>query len=801
MPDAGSCSRLSAAPDLDGQLIAERLLHDLAPLTEELLLVIDDLQELRSEEAQQQLELFVMRSPSKLRFVFSSRRDLRIGLHRLRLAGALTEIRSAELNFSINETAALFESVDVRLSEDSLRLLDERTEGWVAGIRLAALSLAGHPDPEKFAIEFSGSERTVAEYLLTEVLDRQPEHIRRLLLCTSVLERVNGPLADHLTGNSDSERVLHELEETHAFVVALDPERTWFRYHHLFAELLRLEMRRTAPSEVRALHARAGDWFARRGQWVAAIHHLQEAEDWDRATALLFDQWRSLQLAGQAAIATSMLERFPGSLFERSAELAVLLADDQVARGAVDQAEHYLTIAAQGSATARDLDRLETELAMVRLSVARRRGNLPAVVARAQPLLRRPDDAGRDPIPEDYRAFALINLGVAELWTAHHHDAERHLDQGIELARLAQRPFLELRGLAHTAFVSGANSFALAIARSREAIELALEHGWQDEPGTAVAYGVLAGALIWRGRLEEAVDPLERAERNLRVTTEPGAAVQVHVARGMLELARGRYEEASTALHRADRISDAFVSRHMLTRQARALLLQALVNVGELERVEHSLAGLEPVERASSEMRNARALLRLAQNDPEDASRVLAPVLEGSVPLVSRLWRLQPLILEAIARDAMGDISASQDSVERALDLAERNGVVWPFLIHGAQDLLEKQARFRTSHASLIAEILNISAGRAATLILSEVAPLLEPLSESETRILRYLPTNLSAPEIASDLYLSVNTVKTHLRHVYAKLGTHRRAEAVQRARALGLLAPSTRAEGRRRAA
>ena len=176
--------------------------------------------------------------------MLATRHDLRLGLHRLRLEGELTEIRAADLRFTVAEARALFEAAGVQLSDPALAPLYERTEGWAAGLRLAALSLAGHPDPERFAAEFSGSERTVAEYLLAEVLDRQPEQVRRLLLRTSVLERVNGELADLLTGGAGGERVLQELEQANAFVVALDARRSWFRYHQLFADLLQLELRR-----------------------------------------------------------------------------------------------------------------------------------------------------------------------------------------------------------------------------------------------------------------------------------------------------------------------------------------------------------------------------------------------------------------------------------------------------------------------------------------------------------------------------------------------------------------------------
>ena len=193
---------LTAAPDLDGWAIVERLLKDLAPLEDRLWLVVDDLHELDSDQARRQLELLVMRAPAELRFVLATRHDVRLGLHRLRLEGELTEIRADDLRFSLAEARELFAAAGVELAEPALGLLYERTEGWAAGLRLAALSLAGHPDPERFAAEFSGSERTVAEYLLAEVLDRQPEEVRRLLLRTSVLERVNGELADLLTGGS-----------------------------------------------------------------------------------------------------------------------------------------------------------------------------------------------------------------------------------------------------------------------------------------------------------------------------------------------------------------------------------------------------------------------------------------------------------------------------------------------------------------------------------------------------------------------------------------------------------------------
>jgi LuxR family maltose regulon positive regulatory protein len=273
LPGSRVVRELTAAPDLDGWLIVERLLQDLNSLTDRLWLVADDLHELHSSEALRQFELLLMRAPAQLRFVLSTRHDLRLGLHRLRLEGELTELRAADLRFSLDEARALFDAAGVWVPDPALQRLHERTEGWAAGLKLAALSMAGHPDPERFAAEFSGGERTVAEYLLAEVLERQPEEVRRLLLRTSILDRVSGPLADVLTGDVGGEAVLHRLEQANAFVTAKDPERTWFRYHRLFADFLRLELRRTAPGDVPALHAAAADWLAGHGHPVEATRH------------------------------------------------------------------------------------------------------------------------------------------------------------------------------------------------------------------------------------------------------------------------------------------------------------------------------------------------------------------------------------------------------------------------------------------------------------------------------------------------------------------------------------------------
>jgi LuxR family maltose regulon positive regulatory protein len=591
---------LTAAPGLDGWAVIERLLKDLAPLDDRLWLAIDDAHVLDSAEVLAQLELLVLRAPRELRFVLASRHDLKLGLHRLRLEGELTEIRAADLRFSLAEAAELFAATGVELPAQALARLHGRTEGWAAGLRLATLSLAGHPDPERFAEEFSGTDRTVAEFLLAEVLERQSEEVRRLLVRTSVLERVSGPLADALTGGSDGERILQDLEQAGAFVVSLDASRTWFRYHQLFADLLRLELRRSEPNERAMLHRAAAVWLTGHGHPVEAVRQAQAAQDWGMAARLLSDHWLDLYLAGRGATLVELLARFPRRVVLANPELTAVQAAGDLVRGAQEDARWHLAMAA---------------------------GALAAV-------------------PADRRGRVQVMLAVLRL-------------------------------------------------------------------------------------------------------------------------------------------------------SMRSRMLQTLVRLGQLGHVEQALAGLGEDERGSAEMRIATAALRLASAEPQAAADALAPVLDGSVSAVRLIRMVTALLLEAQVRDALGDQAAAGRVLERALDITKSNGMLLPFLLDPVPELLDRHRGYRTSHPALISRLLDAQRRPARAVPPGAQAPwvsgrgLDEPLTNSETRVLRYLPTHLTAPDIANELCLSVNTVNTHMRHVYAKLGAHSRQQAVNHARALGLLAPA----------
>jgi LuxR family transcriptional regulator, maltose regulon positive regulatory protein len=792
---------LTAAPGLDGWAVVERLLQDLAPLEHQLWLAIDDAHLLTCGEVLAQLELLVLRAPRELRFVIATRHDLRLGLHRLRLAGELTEIRAVDLRFSRAEARALFAATGAELTAEALARLHGRTEGWAAGLRLAALSLAGHPDPERFAAEFTGTDRTVAEFLLAEVLDRQSAAVRRLLVRTSGLERVSGPLADALTGGAGGERVLQDLERAGAFVVSLDASRTWFRYHQLFADLLQLELRRTEPDQRAALHRAAARWLAEHGHPVEAVRQAQAGEDWETATRLLSDHWLDLYLGGRSATLVALLARFPRRIVAASPELTTVQAAGDLVRGALEDAGQYLA-AATGALAAVPADRrgrVRVMLAVLRLLLARSLADFPVVMQEAQRLLALTEgaDAADLRLSEDLRAAAFISLGIAEVWAFRFTDADRHLRQGVELARLVGRPYLEFTGLAHGAHGMLLFRHDAAPAEwSRQAVELARRHGWSEDPLAGMAYAQLGIVMLYQARLDEAEPWLERAERTLRTEGEPAAGMSLRYARAVLELALGRYREALAAFEGAEMLAASLVRPHILATSMRSRILQTLVRLGQTGRAEQILAGLSDDERGSAEMRIAVAALRLVRADPQGAVDALAPVLDGAFTGVRPIRMVTALLLAARAHDAVGDQAASGRVLERALEITQSTGMLLPFLLDPVPALLVRHLRYRTAHLALISQILDLPGGRsgperAAGEVVS--VRLAEQLTDSETRVLHYLPTHLTAPAIARELVLSVHTVSTHLRHLYAKLGVHSRREAVDRARALGLLAPSGR--------
>ena len=448
----------------------------------------------------------------------------------------------------------------------------------------------------------------------------------------------------------------------------------------------------------------------------------------------------------------------------------------------------HIAVAERRAATVPEARRrlFDLRLASARLWLACQRGDLAAArQATGSFDARTVGDLERS---NDHRASALMHLGIAELWSVRVDDARRDLEEALALARRIGRPYLEVGCLGHLAMVAVVGSSPdVGLRLSEEAVAIADAHGWGAHRILAPAVAAAAAALVWLGCVDEAERWLDRVASAQPPAGELEAEPVLHFARAFLRLGQGRLEEALAEFRAAERMQASLEREHPLSMEVRGwiVLIQALK--GDRAAARAALAAMGTDEREAAGQCLADAALRLADGVPEEAVGVLAPLLDGTPKALQPRWAtVHALLFDAAARDRLGDRAGAEASIERALDLAEPDGVVLQFALAPVRELLERHPKHRTTHATLLATILGVLAGRSPQA--RETAPLTEELSEAELRVVRYLPSNLKAPEIAAELCVSANTVRTHLRHIYAKLGAHSRGEAVARARDLGLL-------------
>jgi LuxR family maltose regulon positive regulatory protein len=783
-----------AAPGFNADLMISRLAAELDALGR-LTLVFDDVHEIKSPDLLIQLTSFLGQLPTGTNVVLISRHDPQLGLHRRRLEGQLSEIRIDQLRFTIDESRELFAGAGINLSDHALQLLQTRTEGWVAGLRLAAVSMATHPDPEEFVREFSGSERTVAEYLIAEVLGSLPADVRRLLVYTSILDQVNGALGDLLTGDTGSERHLNSLTETGGFVIPLDSRGEWFRFHQLFADLLATELRRAHPDEIPGLHLAAAQWLAAHGKVLEAIKHALAANENDLVASLLVEHYFTLMLDGRQATVRSLVD----AALSRSAtpELAVVVAADELLGGSLEQAAAQLALAEQRAADVPVDRRLRFEMMLyvTRLSLATRIGDFQSVLDAPQPAALYAEPLSNEDLAlqTDVLALMLMNLGIVEVWSGRREDGEQHLTAAEDVARQIGRPYLEASCQAHQAQSLSWSSFSEARPVAEAALATAERHGWQDDPVTGAALVVLGSCLAANGMIEEAERVFRRADGTLRPNLEPAIGFQLHFGHGVVSLIKANYPEAINNFLEAEKLGRSLATSSPLALQSRCAMLYAASLAGDVALVRNALNALTQNEKDSGEVREVMAARSLAEGDAPAALAVLQPTVLGSTEVHHRLVLIRSLLFAARAHYMLDDDRDAIASVERALDLAEPDGLISPFLWVNCSDLLERHPHHETAHRSFVTEILDALSGGEPESGDRRVGSPDVSLSETELRVLRFLPTNLTAAEIASEIYVSVNTVKTHMRNIYTKLNAHSRGEAVEFARELGLLSHTVR--------
>jgi LuxR family maltose regulon positive regulatory protein len=775
---------------------AARLVDALSELKGPVVLVLDDMHELRAPGALADLRHVIAHGGQHLRIVAAARREPDVALHRLRLGGDITEIRTDELAFSAGEAAELFAALGQPLTPALAQRLWRRTEGWAAGLRIAALSARGEVDMERFVDTFAGDDRALSEYLVAEVLARQPPRLREFLLHTSIVDRLGPDLADAVTGGDDGARILHELERANAFVSRVPGSDRPFRYHQLVAELLRAQLRREAPAEVPRLHRRASRWYAVAGHWQSAIEHALLGEDWLCAAELLGDHWMTLYLEGAGPHVQQLLDRIPREYLAGDPQLAVTAAAARLMSGDAPAAAPYLAMAEQ---MREELDgaerrRFDVSLAVTRLFYARLTGQLQRASEEARAVLR--PESGRpwehELASDDKLAVALLNVGIAELWAGGRLASDVSLQRSLHVARRRGRDYVAMQALAALAAVAVMDGrLTRGLKLAGEAVDLAERRGWSATPAIATAMLSLAGVAYHRDRLDDAGHWLERAELSMRTTREPVLLLTLDFLHALVLVGRGEHEAAITRCREARASAADIHDEHFLSRPNLWLEAHQLITVGRSGAARALLDSAGDI-RDSAEIRTPTARLVYLDGAPGAALEELAPVLDASTSYNHVHMLLDAQLLAAEIHDAIGDTSASMRSMEAALALAETEGFRRVFLDQGGSALperLRRQIRHGTGHRALIDDLLNRCEGGAV----AEVEAPADPLTARELAVLRYLPTSMQGPEIASELYVSVNTVRTHVKSIYRKLGVQRRSEAVARARALRLLGPSAR--------
>ena len=729
----------------------------LAELAGPVVVILDDVHQLTNPALLDSLVTVLRRSPASLRLVLASREDLPLSLARLPVSDQPIEVGAAELAFTTDEAAKLLASQGLVLADADLALVWARTEGWAAGLRLAALSLQDHPDPEGFIAGFAGTSRAVADFLWEEVLGRLPEEDRTFLLDTSVVERVSGALADALTGRADGTQTLARLEGTNAFVVALDQDRSWYRYHQLLAELLQARLQASAPRLVPELHRRAADWYQDHGLPVEATRHAVAGGQWPLAAELLTGIWQGFILDGEMALLGELVDRFPAEIVEADAELVTVRAARRLGAGEWDGADGDLGLAEQVGAglPQRRRRRFAVTLATVSLYRARLRGDLDAAVVAARHLLPGEGDLAGD---DDLRALALLNLGIAEFWTGALEAATGHLREGLAAARRAGRDCLVVGFLGQLAAVTGASRPGEGVRLAQEALALAERRGWSQNPSAACAYLVLGGAHFDWGDLAAAERYLDLA---MACRPEPAVSLTIGLTRAVVAHAKGEPAAGLAILRGAQQELERLNGPYVMAASLQEWEARLLAATDRIEQAQALLSTSDEPLPPSAATLAAQAELQLAEGNAAGAVATLAPCLDGSVPPLVAYQRLETLLLDAVARQRLGDLDRAAASLEHALQVAEPEGYRQVFWNLGEEvhALLLRQRDRGTAHVKLLTELLDRPTFSAAPSALPPPVALAAPLTDREQAVLGFLDSDLSTRQIADELYVSINTV------------------------------------------
>lgn len=822
---AGTLDVLQSAqlPPLEPFLTA--LLNEISAIPDPFLLVLDDYHAIESRVVDEALTFLVEHLPAQMHLVITTREDPALPIPRLRARRQLTELRAADLRFTPSEAAKFLDQVmGLDLSSDEIAALEDRTEGWIAGLQLAALSMRGHQDMAGFIRAFAGDNRYIVDYLMEEVLQRQPEQVRDFLLHTSILDRLSGPLCDAVTGQENSRARLEALQRGNFFLIPLDDKRLWYRYHHLFADVLRMHLMEQ-PELLPALHRRASAWYEQNDSAVDAIRHALAGKDFERAADLIERAVQEMGRTRQETTLLAWLQSLPDELLRVRPVLNVHYVGTLLQNGLLEgvesrlqDAERWLDMPADTQegpvyADEEGFQRLPGLVAMYHAGIALVRGDVADTMKYAQQLLdlAPPDDSF-------LRGAGSALLGLAR-WTSGDLEAAYQIFAD-GLARLLKIGFISdaIGGsiaLADIRITQGRLRDGMSI--YERGLQLAAEKGMPRLRGTPDMHVGMSQLHLEYNDLNTAIQHLQQAQELGELAGFPQNPYRSRVAMARIREVQGDLDGALELFHEAERlyISDFFPNvRPIGALQARVWIKQGRLREALDWAGQQTLSAGNDLSylREFEHITLARILLAQYRNDNSDHS------LRDAVGFLERLLQaaetggrigsaIEILVLQTLAHQMRVDIPTALKSLQRALTLAEPEGYIRMFvdegepmrlLIEDLRSMIESQSRSQNDHLIAYAEkLLDAFTGPSAAPLASnlsienqklKIENPIEPLSPRELEVLRLFRTELSGPEIARELVIGLSTVRTHTKSIYSKLNVNTRRAAVRRAEELGLI-------------
>jgi LuxR family maltose regulon positive regulatory protein len=773
-------SILHSPQPLNLEPVLVNLINEISETLKPFFLILDDYHVIETPELHQAVSFLLDHAPNHMHMTILTRSDPPLPIARLRGKGQLTELHTADLRFNADETESfLIHRMDLPLSNKEVISLKNRTEGWIVGLQLAALSLQGHDDKSAFIHAFTGSQRFILDYLTEDVLKLQANDIQTFLLQTSVLERLSGPLCNAVTGKTDSQRILEWLESNNLFLIPLDEERKWYRYHHLFADLLVYYRQRNNTLSAADLHRRASAWFEQKGLIIESVSHALESKDFDQAAYLILQSGWEILARGEMATLLSWMDLSPKDFAQSHPQLCVLYAWALAKSGHLDEVEACLQRIKH--------NHLDGEVAAVRAYVAGVRGDLSRAIELAQHAL--------EDLPEEnlyLRAIVTQNLGVTYHWSGNPAKAGQTLMKAIKLSRMANQTSQVVTAMAILGRTQEMQAMLRkAMATYQEARDLVFKMETHAVPFLSMAYVGLARILYEQNHLDRA---LHNAEQGTKLSEQGGfVPYQIfgYVLLAQIYLAKSDCKLAEEMLQKAENLGKNCEYRLVIALVTELRVRQWLAHGNQKTAVEWAyanwMASINAIDAAGEIEQIVVTRVLLFQEKIDEALNLLAQLLEIAQTMGRMESVLKILILQSLAFQSQGQINAALSILTKVLSLAEAEGYIRAFVDEGkSMESLLRLAQTRGISSAYVRKLLTVFQEIAYPSLTN--TQLIDPLSDRELEVLRLIADGLSNREIADELVVAISTIKTHVNHIYRKLEVNSRTQAVAKSQQLDLI-------------